>query len=66
MLPSDGSKASEDLAFDLIANANALAGQLHPIVTESVGDLGPLDELLLLKSHRRARHASSRYRSGAP
>jgi len=39
MLPSDGSKASEDLAFDLIANANALAGQLHPIVTESVGDL---------------------------
>src|ERR1700733_15951860 len=39
LLPSDGSKASEDLAFDLIANANALAGQLHPIVTESVGDL---------------------------
>lgn len=39
MLPSDGSRASEDLAFDLIANANALAGQLHPIVTESVGDL---------------------------
>ena len=39
MLPSDGNKASEDLAFDLVANANALAGQIHPIVTESVGDL---------------------------
>jgi Fic family protein len=39
MLPSDGNKASEDMAFDLISNANALAGQIHPIVTESVGDL---------------------------
>lgn len=39
MLPSDGNKASEDLAFDLVSNANALAGQIHPIVTESVGDL---------------------------
>ena len=39
MLPSDGSKALEDIAFDLISNANALAGQIHPIVTESVGNL---------------------------
>lgn len=39
MLPSDRNKASEDMAFDLISNANALAGQIHPIVTESVGDL---------------------------
>src|SRR5580698_8350147 len=38
MLPSDG-KALEDMAFDLISNANALAGQIHPIVTESVGNL---------------------------
>jgi len=38
MLPSDG-KALEDMAFDLISNANALAGQVHPIVTESVGNL---------------------------
>ena len=38
MLQSDG-KALEDMAFDLISNANALAGQIHPIVTESVGNL---------------------------
>ena len=38
MLPSD-SRALEDVAFDLISNANALAGQIHPIVTESVGNL---------------------------
>jgi Fic family protein len=38
MLPSDG-KALEDMAFDLISNANALAGQIHPVVTESVGNL---------------------------
>ena len=39
MLPSDGGRALEDVAFDLISNANALAGQIHPIVTESVGNL---------------------------
>ena len=39
MLPSDGGRALEDMAFDLISNANALAGQIHPIVTESVGNL---------------------------
>lgn len=39
MLPSGGNKLSEDVAFDLVSNANALAGQIHPIVTESVGDL---------------------------
>jgi len=39
MLPSDGGKALEDVAFDLISSANALAGQIHPIVTDSVGNL---------------------------
>lgn len=39
MLPSDGGRALEDVAFDLISNTNALAGQIHPIVTESVGNL---------------------------
>jgi len=39
MLPSDGGRALEDIAFDLISSSNALAGQIHPIVTESVGNL---------------------------
>ena len=39
MLPSDGGRVLEDIAFDLISSANALAGQIHPIVTESVGNL---------------------------
>jgi hypothetical protein len=39
MLPADGSRALEDVAFDLISSANALAGQIHPIVAESVGNL---------------------------
>lgn len=39
MLPSAQNNAIEDAAFDLIARANALAGQIHPIVTASVGKL---------------------------
>jgi hypothetical protein len=39
MLPSEGGKALEDVAFDLISSAKALAGQIDPIVTESVGNL---------------------------
>jgi Fic family protein len=39
MLPSDDDRALEDAAFDLISGANALAGQIHPIVTGSVGSL---------------------------
>ena len=39
MLPSDGGRVLEDIAFDLISSSNALAGQIHPIVTESVGNL---------------------------
>src|SRR5271163_4387243 len=39
MLPPDGQREIEDVAFDLIARASSLAGQTHPIVTESVGAL---------------------------
>jgi hypothetical protein len=39
MLPEESSKALEDLAFDLIAQSNSLAGQINPIVVRSVGDL---------------------------
>ena len=48
MLPEESSKALEDLAFDLIAQSNSLAGQINPIVVRSVGDLVRLYELLLL------------------
>jgi len=39
MLPPDGQREIEDAAFDLIARASSLAGQIHPIVTESVAAL---------------------------
>jgi Fic family protein len=39
MLPPDGQREIEDAAFDLIARASSLAGQIHPIVTDSVGTL---------------------------
>jgi Fic family protein len=39
MLPEEANRDLEDIAFELIARANALAGQIHPIVTRSVGDL---------------------------
>ena len=39
MLPEEGNRLLEDLAVDLIARASALAGQVHPIVRESIGDL---------------------------
>ena len=39
MLPAEANRALEDIAFELIARANALAGQIHPVVTRSVGDL---------------------------
>lgn len=39
MLPSEGERLIEDLAFDLIAKASSLAGQIHPIVTSAVGSL---------------------------
>ena len=39
MLPEEANRQLDDVAFDLIARANTLAGQIHPIVTRSVGDL---------------------------
>jgi Fic family protein len=39
MLPPDGRREIEDAAFDLIAKASSLAGQINPIVTEAVGTL---------------------------
>jgi Fic family protein len=39
MLPPDGQREIEDAAFDLIARASSLAGQIHPIVTQSVAAL---------------------------
>lgn len=38
-MPSEGQGALDDLAFDLTQKAGRLAGQLHPIVRGSVGDL---------------------------
>jgi Fic family protein len=39
MLPPDGQREIEDAAFDLIAKASSLAGQINPVVTGAVGAL---------------------------
>ena len=39
MLPRDHSRALENLAVELLANSNQLAGQIRPEVRESIGDL---------------------------
>jgi len=39
MLPEEGSRELENAAFDLIAKASSLAGQVHPIVSRSMGNL---------------------------
>lgn len=39
MMPSEGDPLLEDLAVDLVAKANALAGQLHPTVRQAIGAL---------------------------
>lgn len=39
MLPAEGNRALEDLAFDLSAKASSLASQIKPIVREAIGDL---------------------------
>src|ERR1700709_401925 len=39
MLPAQGQKRLEDVAYDFIAKASSLAGQTHPIVTASIGTL---------------------------
>jgi Fic/DOC family len=40
LLPDERHVELGDLTFELISVASALAGQLHPIITESVGGLG--------------------------
>lgn len=37
--PEEGQRQLEDAAFDLVSRASSLAGQMNPIVTESVGTL---------------------------
>lgn len=39
MMPPEGDRTLDDLAFDLIAKASALSGQLNPLVRDSLGDL---------------------------
>lgn len=39
MLPPEGQREIEDAAFDLIAKASSLAGQINPVVTGAVGVL---------------------------
>jgi hypothetical protein len=39
MLPSEGERQLEDLAFSLIRKASSLAGQLHPTVSSALGSL---------------------------
>jgi Fic family protein len=39
MLPPEGQRQIEDAAFDLIAKASSLAGQINPVVTGAVGVL---------------------------
>src|SRR5439155_27280997 len=38
-LPADQDHRLEDLAYELVASASALAGQIHPAVQQSIGDL---------------------------
>jgi len=39
MVPEEGMRALEDMVVQLIAEANQLAGRIHPILRESIGDL---------------------------
>jgi len=39
MVPEEASKALEDEVVTLIAEANQLAGRIHPILRDSIGDL---------------------------
>ena len=39
MLPAQGQRELEDLAMDLAKKSSALAGTLHPVVRQSMGDL---------------------------
>ena len=39
LLPPEGERRLEDLAVDLVSKANALAGQVNPVVQQSIGTL---------------------------
>ncbi len=39
MMPPEGERGLEDLAVDLVAKANALAGQINPVVQGAIGEL---------------------------
>ncbi len=39
MMPPEGQRELEDLAFELVSKASSLAGRMSPIVTNSVGEL---------------------------
>ncbi len=39
LLPTEGERRLEDLAVDLVSKANALAGQVNPVVQQSIGTL---------------------------
>ena len=39
MLPPEGERQLEDLAIDLASKASALAGQVNPVVQQSIGTL---------------------------
>src|ERR1700683_5446316 len=39
MLPEEGSRVLEDIAFELTTSASSLAGQINPVVARSIGDL---------------------------
>ena len=39
MLPEDREHRLADIATDLVARASALAGRLHPILRDSIGNL---------------------------
>ncbi len=39
MVPAEGAQALDDEVFSLIAESNQLAGRIHPILRDSIGDL---------------------------
>src|SRR5471030_1626549 len=39
LVPAEGAKALEDEVVSLIAESNQLAGRIHPILRDSIGDL---------------------------
>lgn len=39
LMPPEGDSRLEDLVVTLVARANQLAGQLHPVVRATIGDL---------------------------